>query len=76
LLKHFLALFYSKDVLCCFFQLLWLFLFFKKGQMKFGFFGPFLVKYIIYVDLAGFKMILADFWALAHSSQPLFLDTE
>jgi len=35
--------------------------------MKFGLFWPFLVNFIIYVILAGFKMILTDFWALAHS---------
>ena len=36
--------------------------------MKLGFFRPFLANYIIYVDLVGFKMIFADFWALVHST--------
>jgi len=48
-----------------FFQLLWLFFILKKGQMKFGFSGPLLGNEIFFVDLAGFKMILADFLALA-----------
>jgi len=39
------------------------FLVLKKGQMKFGFFGG-----LYYLCQLGFKMILADFWALAHSS--------
>jgi len=38
-----------------------LFLFLKKGQMKFCFFWPFLANSIFYADLAGFMKILVDF---------------
>jgi len=44
--------------------------------MKFGFFWPFFENYIIYVDLADFKMILAAFWALAHSRHYFWTQNE
>jgi len=53
--------FFRPNIEFCFFSKTFgLFLFLRKGQMKFGFFG----QLDFYADSADLKMIFSDFWVL------------